>query len=104
MTSKIEIRLTTLRPAEDVTRGVDAILTDEHSQSSYGIPVVVIDGVAYGAADLSTLADEYEVHILGAANNAPAFTPAYKAIVDAAHRGGYTLSDSSEAWADTLTR
>ncbi len=26
-------------------------LTTEHSQSSYGVPVLVIDGVAYGAMD-----------------------------------------------------
>lgn len=28
------------------------IVTDEHTASSYGIPVVVVDGVAYGDNDL----------------------------------------------------
>ena len=30
---------------------VDGLLTDEHSASSYGLPVLVIDGVPYGPRD-----------------------------------------------------
>lgn len=28
------------------------VLTDEHAQSSYGLPVLVIDGEAYGPGDV----------------------------------------------------
>jgi hypothetical protein len=30
---------------------MDYELTTEHSSSSYGVPVLVIDGIAYGAMD-----------------------------------------------------
>ena len=30
----------------------EAVLTDEHAAASYGLPVLVVDGVAHGPADL----------------------------------------------------
>ena len=30
----------------------EIIITDEHSASSYGIPVAIVDGIAYGPADV----------------------------------------------------
>jgi hypothetical protein len=38
----------------------NAILTTDHAASSYGIPVLVLDGVAYGPADKLRLRDDLD--------------------------------------------
>lgn len=40
-----------------------AVLTTEHSSSSHGLPVVVIDGQAYGPADLEVRWPKYQVNV-----------------------------------------
>ena len=38
----------TLKPKTAIK---EIILSDEHAASSYGIPVAIVDGIAYGAGD-----------------------------------------------------
>ena len=55
MTVTIEIENVDANKAKNFTadRVVDATLTTEHSQSSYGVPVLVMpDGSVYGSCDI----------------------------------------------------
>ena len=49
MQSKVSVQLTT------GGEWLPAVLTDEHSASSYGLPVVLVDGEPCGTAEVSCL-------------------------------------------------
>lgn len=83
---------TTQWDAMNLHRRENAILTDEHATSSYGVPVLVVDGQAYGPAD-SCFRGLSMVIRTPMACPPPNANSESVAFLDRARRAGYNIQD-----------